>query len=57
MTVSIDRLALTRNEDLTFRANMGVGRHGWLRLTPAYGIRVVRDRLVALPSGSVVTDP
>lgn len=42
---------------MTFRANMGVGRHGWLRLTPAYGVRLVRERLAGLPEGSVVTDP
>ena len=42
---------------MTFRANRGVGRHGWLRLTPAYGVRLVRDRLAGLPAGSVVTDP
>lgn len=46
-----------REEHLTFRANMGVGRHGWLRLTPAYGVRLVRERLRDLPAGSVVTDP
>lgn len=57
MTTTIDRAALTRNEHLTFRANMGVGRHGWLRLTPAYGVRLVRERLEALKPGSVVTDP
>lgn len=43
MTTTINRVALTRNEHLTFRANMGVGRHGWLRLTPAYGVRLVRE--------------
>jgi hypothetical protein len=42
---------------MTFRANAGVGRHGWLRLTPAYGVRLVRERLAVLPVGSVVTDP
>ncbi|MFF2652139.1 DNA methyltransferase [Streptomyces sp. NPDC058045] len=57
MTLTVDRAALTRNEQLTFRANMGVGRHGWLRLTPAYGVRLVRDRLAGLPAGSIVTDP
>lgn len=57
MTVSLDRSALTRNVHLTFRANMGVGRHGWLRLTPAYGVRLVRERLGTLEPGSVVTDP
>lgn len=57
MTTIIDRAALTRNEHLTFRANMGAGRHGWLRLTPAYGVRLVRERLADLPEGSVITDP
>lgn len=57
MTTIIDRAALTRNDHLTFRANMGVGRHGWLRLTPAYGVRLVRERLADLPEGSVITDP
>ncbi|MFT4299336.1 MAG: hypothetical protein QM597_06865 [Aeromicrobium sp.] len=42
---------------MTFRANMGVGRHGWLRLTPAYGVRLVRERIAHLPAGSVITDP
>jgi hypothetical protein len=57
VTGTVDRAALARNEHMTFRANMGVGRHGWLRLTPAYGVRLVRDRLADLPAGSVVTDP
>ncbi|QLQ09270.1 MAG: DNA methyltransferase [Nocardioidaceae bacterium] len=42
---------------MTFKSNMGVGRHGWLRLTPAYGVRLVRDRISHLPAGSVITDP
>jgi hypothetical protein len=46
-----------QNAHLTFKANAGVGRHGWLRLTPAYGVRLVREKVAALPPGSVVTDP
>ncbi|UPK75540.1 site-specific DNA-methyltransferase [Nocardioidaceae bacterium SCSIO 66511] len=57
MTEAIDRAMHGRNEHMTFRANMGVGRHGWLRLTPAYGVRLVRDRISQMPSGSVITDP
>lgn len=49
--------SMGRNEHLTFRANMGVGRHGWLRLTPAYGVKLVRAKIEKLPSGSVVIDP
>jgi hypothetical protein len=46
-----------RNEHMTFRANMGVGRHGWLRLTPAYGVRIVRERIAAMPEESTILDP
>ncbi|MGH8894160.1 MAG: DNA methyltransferase [Actinomycetes bacterium] len=46
-----------QNAHLTFKGNLGVGRHGWLRLTPAYSIGLVREHVAALPPGSVVTDP
>lgn len=46
-----------QNSHLTFKANKGVGRHGWLRLTPAYSVALVRDKVAHLPSRSVVTDP
>jgi hypothetical protein len=46
-----------QNAHLTFKANQGIGRHGWLRLTPAYSLRLVRDHVADLPRGSVVTDP
>lgn len=46
-----------RNPHLTHRANVAAGRHGWLRLTPAYSVALVRDRIGHLPAGSVVTDP
>lgn len=47
----------TQNAHLTFKGNIGVGRHGWLRLTPAYSVRLVREHVAALPAGAVVTDP
>jgi hypothetical protein len=34
---------------LTFRGNVALGRHGWLRLTPAYSLALVRELLK--PSG------
>jgi hypothetical protein len=52
-----ERTLQRQNSHLTFKANTGVGRHGWLRLTPAYGVRLVRERLSQLPAGAVVTDP
>jgi len=57
MPLTSERALLSRNVHMTFKANMGVGRHGWLRLTPAYGVRLVRERMATLPEGSVVTDP
>lgn len=46
-----------QNAHFTHRANVGVGRHGWLRLTPAYSVRLVRAHVERLPGGSIVTDP
>lgn len=57
MTLTVARDLMSRNVHMTFKANMGVGRHGWLRLTPAYGVRLVRERMAPLPEGAVVTDP
>lgn len=34
-----------RNPDLTFKYDLRRGRHGWLRLTPAYSIKLVGDIL------------
>jgi hypothetical protein len=50
-------LSSRQNAHLTFRANQGIGRHGWLRLTPAYSLRLVREHIATLGPGSVVTDP
>lgn len=54
---SIDRLLHRQNAHLTFRANEGEGRHGWLRLTPAYSVKLMRQIMLEFPAGSVVTDP
>ncbi len=44
--------------ELTFRGNRGLGRHGWLRLTPAYSVQMVEQILDsgAVPRGPVL-DP
>ena len=49
---------ITRSKsELTFKANINNGRYGWLRLTPAYSARLVRDRLSCLPAGSRIIEP
>jgi len=42
--------------ELTFRANVGQGRHGWLRLTPAYSVGLV-ERLVEENGDGPILDP
>lgn len=48
---------MTTRVDLTFKHNLKNGRHGWLRLTPAYSVKVVREILNAQPSFTHVLDP
>lgn len=51
------RISLTQRADLTYRANKKAGRHGWLRLTPAYSLKIVQEQLAKLPHNSVVLEP
>ena len=48
---------LTRRADLTFRHNLKQGRHGWLRLTPAYSIKVVQEVLGRITTPGTILDP
>lgn len=42
---------------LTFRGNVKRGRHGWLRLTPAYSLHVVNEILASTRPDEIVLDP
>ena len=48
-----------RRDELTFRGNLRSTRYGWLRLTPAYSLKLVGEILDAArpASGAVVLDP
>lgn len=46
-----------QNAHLTFRQNLHEGRHGWLRLTPAYSVRLVRGILAGRKRPIKVLDP
>ncbi len=48
---------MKRRADLTFQHNLGRGRHGWLRLTPAYSVKIVREILEREPEVSRLLDP
>lgn len=49
--------AVSQRPELTFKGNRGVSRHDWLRLTPAYSARLVRDVLTQEDEGLRVLDP
>jgi hypothetical protein len=49
--------ATSRRADLTFQHNLKKGRHGWLRLTPAYSVKVVSEILDEHLSATSVLDP
>lgn len=48
---------LRQRADLTYKFNAGSGRHGWLRLTPAYSRKIVEQILDDSPDATRVFDP
>ena len=49
---------IRQNAQYTFQYNSSMGRHGWLRLTPAYSVRLVEEILSGLgDSPQCVLDP
>jgi len=50
-------LPLSRQERLTFKANLERGRHGWLRLTTAYSVHLVEELVSHCTSADLVLDP
>ena len=50
-------MAVRQRSDLTFKHNVNFGRHGWIRLTPAYSVRVVEDVLASSRRRGRVLDP
>ena len=49
--------ALTQRLEYTSRHNVSVGRHGWLRLMPAYSARLVDELLADSKVTDVILDP
>ena len=48
---------LKQRADYTHKHNRLSGRHGWLRLTPAYSVKVVEEILACYPQAKRVLDP
>ena len=51
------RNQLRQRADYTHKHNLTCGRHGWLRLTPAYSVKVVDDLIGRCDAGVRVLDP
>ena len=48
---------LAQRADYTFKHNTGLGRHGWLRLTPAYSVKIVSEIIGGADPARKVLDP
>ena len=51
------RSTVQQRSEYTFKANRNLGRHGWLRLTPAYGVKVVENLLSSVDREAIILDP
>ncbi len=48
---------MLQRADYTHKFNKGAGRHGWLRLTPAYSVKIVDELIGRSGPGGRVLDP
>ncbi len=48
---------LRQRADYTHKYNLRTGRHGWLRLTPAYSVKIVEELICEYPDPLRVLDP
>ncbi len=53
----VARHEVPQRAELTFKHNQGLGRHGLLRLTPAYSLRLVEEILTQEPPRVGLLDP
>lgn len=50
--------SVEKRADYTFKYNTSLGRHGWLRLTPAYSVKLVHEMLKEdCKKGDLILDP
>ena len=41
--MQVEVVEIETRSDYTFKYNSKLGRHGWLRLTPAYSVKLVKE--------------
>jgi len=51
------KMKVTQRSDYTFKYNKNLGRHGWLRLTPAYSVKLVKEIIDSIPRDAFILDP
>jgi len=51
------RTGLRQRADYTHKHKLKTGRHGWLRLTPAYSVKVVEELIHERPAAQRILDP
>ena len=57
MSVILEHNSLRQRADYTYKFNARAGRHGWLRLTPAYSIKVVEELIAGHHTTKRIFDP
>lgn len=57
MSVVLEREQLRQRSDYTYKFNSKTGRHGWLRLTPAYSLKIVEELIVGHEQSKRIFDP
>ena len=50
-------MTVSQRSDYTFKYNKQHGRHGWLRLTPAYSVKMVNEIIGSVPKDAFILDP
>jgi SAM-dependent methyltransferase len=57
ISVAIERKQLRQRADYTHKFNAKTGRHGWLRLTPAYSLKIVEELVLGHEQARRIFDP
>lgn len=57
MSAVLERERLRQRADYTHKFNSKTGRHGWLRLTPAYSVKIVEEIVVGHSAAKRILDP
>ena len=57
MSAVVQETQLQQRADYTYKFNVKSGRHGWLRLTPAYSVKIVEELVMLHREANRIFDP